>query len=586
MANAQDPRRRAPQAESRSNRARGSGGTLRSFGVGALPIVNRVLERLRMEEFLRAYLPPPDPRSKISTEQGLLVLVRNVLLSREPIYGVGEWAAGFAPDLLGLSPRQIKALNDDRVGRCLARLFEADYGSMVLSMMAHVVEEFQVDLTQLHNDSTTITFSGRYDQTVAERVQSGKSLLSVVHGHNKDHRPDLKQLLFILTITRDGGIPIYFNAADGNVTDDKTHRVTWGLLCKLTGRRDFLYVADSKLATAENMAHIHQNGGRFITVLPRTRAEDSTFRELVRGDQVVWREVWSKTEQRDDEEVVVDIFQISGHPATTAEGYRLLWFRSTRKQEHDALSRTNKLERSLRALCELRARLRSPRTRFREKAKVHHAVEKILEKLGTAEWMRIEVREEKDETYRQEGRGRPGKNTRYIRKVKTRFDLSYEIDLAAVARSTLTDGLFPLITNAVEMSELDVLWAYKKQPLVEKRFSQLKTDFEVAPVYLKNVARIEGLLCVYFLVLLVQALIEREIRLQMVEQGIESLPLYPEGRDCRRPCTRRVLDLFTNIQRHQLSQKGCAPETLVTELSPIQREVLRLAGVATYSYGR
>ena len=155
-----------------------------------------------------------------------------------------------------------------------------------------------------------------------------------------------------------------------------------------------------------------------------------------------------------------------------------------------------------------------------------------------------------------------------------------------MARATLTDGLFPLITNAVEMSELEVLWAYKKQPLVEKRFSQLKTDFEVAPVYLKNVARIEGLLCVYFLVLLVQALIEREIRLQMVEQGIESLPLYPEGRDCRRPCTRRVLDLFTNIQRHQLSQKGCAPETLVTELSPIQREVLRLAGVATYSYGR
>ena len=63
-------------------------------------------------------------------------------------------------------------------------------------------------------------------------------------GHNKDHRPDLKQLLFILTVAQDGGVPVYFQAKSGNVVDDRTHRATWDLLCKLTGRRDFLYVAD------------------------------------------------------------------------------------------------------------------------------------------------------------------------------------------------------------------------------------------------------------------------------------------------------------------------------------------------------
>lgn len=58
------------------------------------------------------------------------------------------------------------------------------------------------------------------------------------------------------------------------------------------GRRDFLYVADCKLATAENMAYLHQRGGRFVTVLPRTRAEDAAFRRLLAKGQSSWQPVW------------------------------------------------------------------------------------------------------------------------------------------------------------------------------------------------------------------------------------------------------------------------------------------------------
>ena len=61
---------------------------------------------------------------------------------------------------------------------------------------------------------------------------------------------------------------MHFRVESGNATDDRSHVASWDLLCKLTGRNDFLYVADCKLATAENMAHIHQRGGRFLSVLP------------------------------------------------------------------------------------------------------------------------------------------------------------------------------------------------------------------------------------------------------------------------------------------------------------------------------
>ena len=133
---------------------------MRSASVGALPILNDLLKRMRLEEFLRAYLPPEDRRTKLSPAKALLVLLRNLLVSREPIYGIGEWAARQAPDLLGLSPEEIALLNDDRVGRALDRLFLTDTPSLVLAVVRHVVKEFQVLLDELHNDSTTVTFVG------------------------------------------------------------------------------------------------------------------------------------------------------------------------------------------------------------------------------------------------------------------------------------------------------------------------------------------------------------------------------------------------------------------------------------------
>jgi transposase len=106
----------------------------------------------------------------------------------------------------------------------------------------------------------------------------------------------------------------------------------------------------------------------------------------------------------------------------------------------------------------------------------------------------------------------------------------------------------------------------------------------VAPVYLKEVARIEALLCMYFFALVVQALIEREIRKQMRDKGIESLPLYPEGRECRAPSTRRIIDLFENIQRHELVQKGMSTKILVTDLTPMQKKVLKLLNMTMHHY--
>jgi transposase len=556
--------------------AQAAGRILHSHHLGLLPILNRLLTRLHLESILRDYLPPEDRRSRIATAQGLMVLLKNLLLSRQPLYGVPQWAARCDPAALGLVPQQFAALNDDRIGRCLDQLFRCDCGSLALAVATKAVAEFDVELDELHNDSTTVTFSGAYLDAAQETKRRGQTRLAITWGHNKDHRPDLKQLLFILTVAKDGGVPVYFQARSGNVVDDRTHRATWDLLCKLTGRRDFLYVADCKLASTENMAYVHGHGGRFLTVLPRTRSEDRIFRAALAGGRVHWRWVHDKY---DEEGKLVDRYRVSEPAATSAEGYRLEWYHSTRKAELDALARTRQLERTLKDLAELQQKLTSPRTRYRRRAKVTAAVEAILQAHGTMDWIELQIDEYEQEIFRQERRGRPNDQTTYRRQVKSRFELRYALNHGALAAAAVSDGIFPLITNDRKLSEQALLVAYKGQPVIEKRFEQLKTEFEVAPVFLKEVSRIQALLCLYFLVLLVQALLERELRRAMARHQVESLPLYPEGRACRHPTTPQLIELFENVQRHVLVVGKKPPVVMTTKLSELQRRIVRLLGM-------
>jgi transposase len=565
--------------------ARGNGqNKLHSYQVGALPIINHILDRMGLREILTEHLPPDDPRTRLPTARALLVLLRNVLVSREPMYGVSQWAAKHAPDLLDLWPHELEQLNDDRLGRALSRLFDGTGPVLVLGVVRHVVREFEVSLDELHNDSTSISFYGAYRGAAEEGNRRGKATHAITWGFSKDHRPDLKQLLYILTISDDGGIPVSFRSASGNTVDDQTHRQTWNLLRQLVGGSDFLYVADCKLATRKNMNYIAQRGGRFVTVLPATRKECRTFRQRLReeADAIHWSALYEVT---DDEDEVVDQLSVCSDELVTAEGYRLLWYYSTRKKELDELARGNRLQRAMAKLARLRQRLQGPRTRFRQRAKVEAEVQKILPHFHVGNCLVVEIQEHQKSIYRQARRGRPGKDTPYRKQVVLRYDLSWQINGQGLLEEQLTDGVFPLVSNSLEMTAEQLLRAYKRQPVIEKRFSQLKTDFAVAPVYLQEVSRIQGLLSLYFLVLMVQTLLERELRKAMAKAKVESLPLYPEGRPCTRPTTRLVFDLFEPIQRHHLTLPDGSEEIFVTQLTPLQRQILTLLGIDPNSYG-
>jgi hypothetical protein len=129
-----------------------------------------------------------------------------------------------------------------------------------------------------------------------------------------------------------------------------------------------------------------------------------------------------------------------------------------------------------------------------------------------------------------------------------------------------------------------VLAASKYQPNLERRHGQLKGHQLVAPVLLNNPVRIEGLLCCHFFALVVQALIQREIRAAMVNAQARHIPLYPELRACAAPSAARVLEIFANVSRHRLSINAQPVKVFEPELTPLQLQVLDLLDIPESAY--
>jgi transposase len=502
-----------------------------------------------------------------------------LVIARRPLYAIPEWAQRRVPEYLGLLPAEVALLNDDRIGAALDHLHRADRASLLTALVRHVVVTFAIDCAEFHQDTTTVTFSGGYDEQ-PNAAQPGRPP-RITFGYNKDHRPDLKQLLYSITISSDGAVPIHAKIYDGNTTDDAVHIDTWTFLTQLVGHTNFLYVADSKLCTRPNMSHIADRVGRFLTVMPKTRAEDAWFRNHMLTTAVDWVEVYREPNprRRTDPDVVYHGVESSQR---SSDGYRVLWYRSSQKEQSDRDTRQQRLRRAHEALAERSARPRP----WRDADEARDVGTRILRDHEVEHLLRVELTSVVTEHFTQAGPGRPGPDTEYRRMETTRWHVRFEEVGEALAHAARCDGLFPLMTNDEGLSVADALRKYKYQPFVEKRHEQLKSGFDVMPMWLKNVARIESLLWLYYVVELIGALVEREVRRGMTGDGIESLALYPEGRASVAPTTGVVFDVLEGHRRHRLlDEQGQELRRFHDPLSDDARRVLQLLGVSQTAYG-
>lgn len=240
--------------------------------IGNVGYVLPMLEKLRVAEIIDKYCPK---RCDGDYNHGEIInlMVCQTTQGRKPLYKLQDWFRDTlkVDDLLGYDSDK---LTDDRFGDALSavsRKIESIYTEVVLN----TVSQYGVDLSHIHNDLTSFQFYGVYEtydefiaqlkaqQTASEDTSQKEDSFSefVTYGYNRTGNQTLKVIIGNLSITSDGQIPVSIQVHKGKTADTTTYAETYQKLQSQLTKAPFLLIADSKLATPENLVTIAISGG-------------------------------------------------------------------------------------------------------------------------------------------------------------------------------------------------------------------------------------------------------------------------------------------------------------------------------------
>lgn len=544
------------------------------FIVGGLPLIMDVMERMQLRRILYEYIPPHG-NEHVPAVDTLILLICNLALGKDPLYELEEWTETLDGRCLGYEASLPQGtFNDDRFGRALDKLYRVDRASMIMRLVIQMVNEFDLRLDRIHNDSTSVKAYGKILGTTSRGLE-------LKNGNSKDHRPDLKQLVFSLSISSDGAVPIHYKTYPGNRTDDTTHIETWEAIRRIYSRADFLYVADSKLCTDEQLSYIVGEGGRVITMMPATWGEVSLFKDALRNGRKAKREIWRKLKSGSDSEM--EYFSVfKGSHLTRKREYVIHWIYSSEKRKRDRISREEQLRKTEQDLMELNARINS--RNLKKKVDIEKAARAILKERKVEAFFHLEIRSVREESRVQIGKGRPGKQTKYRRRITKIWTLGWGRKKEALKVEMNCDGIFPLLCTDEKLSAKEVLLAYKYQPRLEKRFYQFKSIHHAAPLLFKKIERVDANMFAFFIALMIQALIERQVRQKMKEDGHLSLPLYPEDRAASHPTTAKIMNFFAPISTYRITSGSQCVEEFRDELTETQKTIIKFFNISEHEF--
>ena len=534
------------------------------------PIIKHYMDALKITSIFSDYIPLV--KGKPILVSSLCVLIVNLLEENQPLYRVSEWLRDYA-DGQSEFGYESNAYTDDRLGDSLDALWLADRNSILSRISSQAISVYELETSVVHNDTTSVTLQGHYNVSASS---SGE--VTATQGYNKDGCPDCKQLVFGLNMLGDGHVPISMKMYSGNTSDSSIHCVNWNELRNFLQKEDFIYIADSKLASEDSMKYIAGQGGCFISILPATRLEVREFKVALQAEILSkpWETIGSYPDSRKKGQVI-EYEAYEG--LSTQEGYSLLWVRSSAKKQADAARREAKLQKISDELKSLQTKLN------KRKLKTIEQIQAALERIAGTYLCYFSVDIEQKSTFEEKkvGRGRVGKNTKYELIINQEYTLTYKINTAYKKQVSLTDGIFPLVHNT-GLAAQKVLEHYKKQPYLEKKFSTLKSVLKVVPIWLNKPKRIEAMLFLFFIALMIVSLIERRIRKQMEIEKIKKLPILPRRATTQTPTWYQLRWFFRSVFMMVQESANQTLHYCIKGLSELHKKVLRLMEVPLSKY--
>lgn len=461
--------------------------------LGALPLLLPLLERLGLREVINQHCQPVGSGAELDVGLVAMVLVSNRLLAPQPLVHVEEWLDQTAlPELLGFEAGQA---NDDRLARTLDALVPHLDG-LWQELVVRAITAFDLDLSQLCYDLTSISFFGAYEE--AELI---------TYGYSRDHRPDCKQVEVAVTVTAAGGVPIDYHMLAGNVADCTTpvanlrrlQRLLALLPARPTGQLLPLVISDRAMLTLESIAAYEASGVRYLGPLDPGLSHGAVRALLagVTGEALAAAPLAYRPQRAADDPDWEPYQGVSRalllrhpdpeRPPLTVHAL-VVW--SPGKARLDAGLRATHLARLEEALTDLAGKV--GRRPYTTKATVERRLAAILARQPARHLVTVRIEEEGEA---------PAATAPALRLVWTH-------DAEAIAAAAALDGRYVLGTNDANLDAEQMLASAKRRDVPEKRFALVKGPLAVRPVYLHKQERIQALVFCTMVALLVFALLE------------------------------------------------------------------------------
>jgi len=234
-----------------------------------LGIVAGVCREIGLAQWLDAQDEQSHERVGVGTATVAMIL-NGLGFSNRRLYLVPQFFATKAVErLLGPGIRA-EDLNDDCLGRALDWLYAHDPTALFAGIALRARRAFGITARQVHVDTTSFAVTGEYAADLEAHT------LAVTYGYSRDHRADRKQWMLALATTRQGDVPLFCQALNGNASD-KVNLVaaveTLADQLRAAEEEAPLFVADSGLYSADNVARLSAAGVRWISRVPDTSQE-------------------------------------------------------------------------------------------------------------------------------------------------------------------------------------------------------------------------------------------------------------------------------------------------------------------------
>lgn len=477
------------------------------FSLAHLPIVKEYADRM---EFVKIIDQSLSCGMQVSPGKTILGLVMNVLCGRSPVYRVEEFFRTRDVGLLIGEEINAKMLNDDAIGRVLDRIYEYGTWKIFSDVSLNACRSFNVKCSEIHQDTTSVSVWGDY------REASDESL-HIVYGHSKDKRPDLKQFIISLLCV-EGNLPFNAEILDGNASDKKINGKVIAKLPQImdrhgVGKHDFIYVADSALATKTNFSLLGDDI-RFITRLPENfgACGEIISKAIASGS---WQDVGRLSHRKVNGKEICASYRLREElVAIEGKKYRAVVVHS---DAHDR-RRQKRIDNAVKKDVEI------IQNRIADLSKKEFFclpdAQKAAAELKDGNFHRISCSFESRPVYR---RGRPGKDgTRHVQGERYRVLATVSENQTAVEKLREEAGCFVLVSNVPlqEKTALEILKTYKEQDGIERNFGFLKDPLVANDIFLKKPHRIEAMGLVFILALLLWRLMERSMRETVKKKNI------------------------------------------------------------------